>query len=157
QHPGISRPAPGIDNTHRRRRSPGLEPALTCVYEPILVRCPDGARCLDTHVLFLAQTQLLRIAQLALIQSEKLASLGQLAAGVAHEINNPLSFVLNNVQVLRRDVAAAMAILEIYRKARPTLEQSEPQLAAEAAAVEEKSDLPYLLANLDRLFDKTGE
>jgi signal transduction histidine kinase len=134
-----------------------LSRPLQGVYEPILVRCPDGPRCLDTHVLFLAQTQLLRIAQLALIQSEKLASLGQLAAGVAHEINNPLSFVLNNVQVLRRDVAAAMAILEIYRKARPTLEQTEPHFLVEAAALEEKSDLPYLLANLDRLFDKTGE
>jgi signal transduction histidine kinase len=134
-----------------------LNRPLTCVYEPILVRRPDGDRCLDTHVLFLAQTQLLRLAQMALIQSDKLASLGQLAAGVAHEINNPLSFVLNNVQVLRRDVAAAMAILGIYRKARPTLVQTEPELAAEAADLEEKSDLPYLLANLDRLFDKTGE
>jgi signal transduction histidine kinase len=134
-----------------------LSRPLQCVYEPILVRCVEGARCLDTHVLFLAQTQLLRIAQLALIQSEKLASLGQLAAGVAHEINNPLSFVLNNVQVLRRDVAAAMAILEIYRKARPTLEQTEPDLVTKATALEEKSDVPYLLANLDRLFDKTGE
>jgi hypothetical protein len=73
------------------------------------------------------------------------------------EINNPLSFVLNNMQVLRRDVAAAMAILEIYRQAHPTLEQTEPQLAAETAALEERSDLPYLLTNLDRFFDKTGE
>ena len=42
----------------------------------------------------------LQSAQAQLIQSEKLASLGELAAGVAHEINNPISFVLSNMQTL---------------------------------------------------------
>jgi signal transduction histidine kinase len=135
-----------------------LSRPLNCVYEPILVLRPDGtARCLDMHVLLVAQTQLLHIAQMALVQSEKLASLGQLAAGVAHEINNPLAFVLNNVQVLRRDVTGAMAILDTYRQARPTLEKTEPALAAQAAGLEEKWDLPYLLGSLERLFDKTSE
>jgi len=41
-----------------------------------------------------------------MIFSEKMASLGQLVAGIAHEINNPLSFVINNIATLRRDTAA---------------------------------------------------
>lgn len=45
----------------------------------------------------------LRETQMHLIQSEKMASLGQLVAGIAHEINNPLSFVLNNLFTLGRD------------------------------------------------------
>ncbi len=46
----------------------------------------------------------LKTAQSRMVQTEKLASLGQLVAGVAHEINNPLAFVSNNVAVLERDL-----------------------------------------------------
>jgi signal transduction histidine kinase len=135
-----------------------LSRPLNCVYEPVLVHFPDGSpRCLDTHVLLLAQSQLLHIVQMSLVQSEKLASLGQLAAGVAHEINNPLAFVLNNVEVLRRDVTNAMAILDVYRQAFLTIKKWEPDLADKAAGLEEKWDLNYLRENLDRLFDKTSQ
>ena len=46
----------------------------------------------------------LKAAQSRMVETEKLASLGQLVAGVAHEINNPLAFVSNNVAVLERDL-----------------------------------------------------
>jgi signal transduction histidine kinase len=120
-----------------------------CVYDPILVHHADGsARILDIHLLLLAQAQLLRAAQVALVQTEKLASLGQLAAGVAHEVNNPLAYVLNNVNVLRRDVLALLPLLEAYRR---------PDGAEAAAALEDELDLAYLVPNLTRLFDKTHE
>ena len=60
--------------------------------------------------------QNVRETKVALIQTEKLASLGRLAAGVAHEINNPLAFVVNNLAVLRRDVLDAMRVLDKYRE-----------------------------------------
>jgi len=54
----------------------------------------------------LAKTnQRLRETQGQLVQSEKMASLGQLVAGIAHEINNPLAFVINNIFVVREDLA----------------------------------------------------
>ncbi|MDA4806461.1 hypothetical protein NY486_11250, partial [Enterobacter hormaechei] len=48
-----------------------------------------------------ALNQRLEQAQLQLLQSEKMASLGQFAAGVAHEINNPISFVRSNLGTLK--------------------------------------------------------
>jgi two-component system sensor histidine kinase UhpB len=60
----------------------------------------------------------LKRAQSQLVQSEKLAGLGQMVAGVAHEINNPLSFVANNVAVLQRDTKALCSFFRCM--ARPT-------------------------------------
>jgi two-component system, NtrC family, sensor kinase len=99
----------------------------------------------------------LRETQAALVQTGQLASLGRLAAGVAHEINNPIAFVMNNLAVLRRDVQAALGVLAKYGEGRLTLSQSEPDLAAEVARLEEEMDLPYLRENLGRMFDSTAD
>jgi signal transduction histidine kinase len=96
-------------------------------------------------------------ARVALIQTEKLASLGRLAAGVAHEINNPLSIVVNNLSLLRRDVSGALRVLDTYREGVDSLARAEPALAAEAARLEQEIDLPYLSANLPKLFESSAD
>ena len=53
-----------------------------------------------------------------LVQNEKLASIGLLSAGVAHEINNPLAFVANNLVVLERDGKGIMALLDMFETAK---------------------------------------
>lgn len=58
----------------------------------------------------------LQQAQQQLVQSEKLASIGQLAAGVAHEINNPIGFVQSNLGSLERYFEQIMALLEGYQE-----------------------------------------
>lgn len=58
-------------------------------------------------------------AQAKLVESEKMASLGVLTAGIAHEINNPLTFVKSNVQPLERDFNILLQILEAYEKIEP--------------------------------------
>jgi signal transduction histidine kinase len=99
----------------------------------------------------------LRETQTALIQTEQLASVGRLAAGVAHEINNPISYVMNNIAVLRRDVQTALLVLDKYGEGRAALSQAEPELAAAVARLEEEVDLSYLRENLGRMFDSSTE
>lgn len=96
----------------------------------------------------------LRAAQGQLVQSEKLAGLGQMVAGVAHEINNPLSFVGNNVVVIQRDVEALRKLVELYRKADGSIP---PEVAEQIRELEEQIDLPYTLSNLEGLFTRSRE
>ena len=56
----------------------------------------------------------LKAAQDQLIQAEKMASLGQLTAGIAHEINNPINFVSANIQPLKDDMADIMKLSRLY-------------------------------------------
>jgi signal transduction histidine kinase len=57
----------------------------------------------------------LQTTQMQLIQREKMASVGQLVAGVAHELNNPIGFVSSNIATLEEFVKRLRAMLEVYR------------------------------------------
>jgi signal transduction histidine kinase len=93
----------------------------------------------------------LQEAQAHLVQSEKMASLGQLVAGVAHEINNPLSYVSNNVAVLDRDVREVAAIMASYRA---HFGDAIPETIREA---EDRIDLGYTLEGLGHLLESTRQ
>src|SRR5690349_14470056 len=90
----------------------------------------------------------LKKAESQMVQAEKLASLGQMVAGVAHEINIPLAFVVNNVAVLQRDFSAVAAILKLYQDADATL-ASNPKLFTPIHELSQRIDLPYALSNLE--------
>lgn len=70
----------------------------------------------------------LRAAQEQLVQSEKLASIGQLTAGIAHELNNPINFVSSSSQSLRRDFEDVNEILAGLRAIQGTPEEMAIQL-----------------------------
>ena len=62
----------------------------------------------------------LRQAQTQLVQAEKMSSLGQLTAGIAHEINNPINFVYAGSDVLRDFIEDVKQIFDVYEKINPT-------------------------------------
>lgn len=89
-----------------------------------------------------------------LVQNEKLASIGLLSAGVAHEINNPLAFVANNLVVLERDCAGLLHLIDLYEKATASLNgEHAPQIRDAKEAV----DLDYVKSNLPRILARTRE
>jgi PAS domain S-box-containing protein len=93
----------------------------------------------------------LKQAQSQMLQTEKLASLGQLVAGVAHEINNPLAFVSNNVAVMQRDAHALRDLIQLYQQADELLKGHDPALYAQIHQLADRIDLPYTLESVDRL------
>jgi two-component system NtrC family sensor kinase len=83
-------------------------------YEARVVRCgPDEAVCMVRNI---TERKLVEERQAQLIQAEKLASLGQLAAGIAHEINNPVSYVTSNLNTLAEGVSRLVPLLRLQRE-----------------------------------------
>jgi signal transduction histidine kinase len=97
----------------------------------------------------------LKQAQSRMLQQARLASLGQTAAGVAHEINNPLAFVTNNLVVLEREFNGMQEILLLYKQAEQTLAEYQRDLYARISDLAEQVDLPFVLENLDNLLERS--
>ena len=100
----------------------------------------------------------LKQTQSALVQNEKLAGLGQMVAGVAHEINNPLAFVSNNVAVLQRDLKAIAKLLKMYAEMESAATPGQvADLRAEVKDLAERIDLEYTLSNLDEMMVRSRD
>ncbi len=89
-----------------------------------------------------------------LLQSEKMSSIGQLAAGVAHEINNPVGYIGSNLNALEGYLDDLLGLVDRYEQAEADLP---PATRAELAAQRERIELPYVKTELRALIGESQE
>ena len=87
----------------------------------------------------------LKKTQAMLVHQEKMASLGQMTAGIAHEINNPIAFILNNEHILRRDLADMLEFITTVAEQITELEEKSPDSHNVIIQKASELDLEYLM------------
>lgn len=120
----------------------GLIAVLVCVQYSEHARLQQAKQLAEAEVA--RKTAELEVAQLQMIQSEKMSALGNLVAGVAHEINNPISCVIGNTEALQSSMQDLFQIIDLYAQ-----QVHKPTAALEDAL--EEIDLDYLRADLPKL------
>ncbi len=94
-------------------------------------------------------------AQEQLLQSEKMASIGQLAAGVAHEINNPIGYVHSNLGTLQEYTEALLALVDGYADA---LQSDDPGAnRPQLKQLRDRLDVDFIVGDLPKLLEESRE
>lgn len=103
----------------------------------------------------------LKEQQAQLVHQEKMASLGMLAAGVAHEINNPLSFISGNIEVLTTYIDAMKTMIGLYERVTgsiiQTMNAQQTQEIMKLNAIEEKEKISFIITDTEKLIAESKE
>ncbi|TXT36218.1 MAG: hemerythrin-like metal-binding domain-containing protein [Comamonadaceae bacterium] len=121
---------------------------LKMANQSLELRVQERTSDLEATVAQLKQTQN------QLMQSEKMAAVGQLAAGVAHEINNPVGFVTSNMGALSGYIDQLFGLIRTYQTAMVDLPPEQRKVVDEAS---KKIDLDYLSEDIPSLLKETRE
>jgi signal transduction histidine kinase len=96
----------------------------------------------------------LRITQRQLVEAEKLSGLGQMTAGIAHELNNPINFVSSNIAPLNRDVDEVIKFMNEFEK---LPEHTTQEQLDDLKAKYKGADMPYVKQEIDQLMKGISE
>ncbi|MEH2000482.1 MAG: hybrid sensor histidine kinase/response regulator [Nostoc sp.] len=113
-------------------------------YEEVLVRIEHQLKLRNLTKSLIAKNAELQQAQTQLIQAEKVATLGHLAAGIAHEVNNPINFIAGNLNFVEQYVEEVVDLLKLYQKYLP-----DPPVEIQNAI--KTKDISFLLDDLFKI------
>jgi signal transduction histidine kinase len=125
-----------------------VKAALELANQSLEVRVQERTRDLAASVASLEQ------AQSQLLQSEKMAAVGQLAAGVAHEINNPVGFVNSNLGSLSDYVGQLLELVKAYED---TAQSLPAEQRAAVDAVRKRIEIDYLREDIPSLLSESRD
>ncbi len=91
-----------------------------------------------------------------LLQSEKMASIGQLAAGVAHEINNPIGFVSSNLGTLKSYIESLLQLISVYETGEHMI-AGDPALLEQITSLREQADIGFVRDDATALINESIE
>ncbi|MES2006343.1 MAG: 7TM diverse intracellular signaling domain-containing protein [Bacteroidota bacterium] len=93
----------------------------------------------------------LKDTQIQLVEAEKMASLGQLTAGIAHEINNPINFVKSNIKPLQLDINDLVEIIDAYDTLHAATEAEIPAKLAQIEKLKKQIDIGFVKNEISSL------
>lgn len=134
------------------KRTDELNYSNTILNQKIIENAFTEKELLKRNAQLVTSNRKLESAQAQLLQSEKMVALGQLAAGVAHEINNPLSFVSSNLFTLHK---YCQRLLELIQRQEDHLTQQHKSLPADLCQFKEQAKFDYIQANLFTLIEQS--
>jgi two-component system, NtrC family, sensor kinase len=147
-----------INFNYRNRMTAGLHGQVVAdSYESLKIKAAQLARSEEKYRLLAENLELevekktreIKAAQLRLLQQEKMASIGQLAAGMAHEINNPVGFVISNLNTLRESTSDLFTLIDGYRKLTALLSGSAGNERSARDIKKQMADISALIEAMD--------
>lgn len=137
----------GLETAHALKDPDGKIVEVQGIIKDISERILSERELWKANIELAEANRKLQQTQVIMVQQEKLASIGQLAAGIAHEINNPLGFLKSNLALLERYTKKLLAAWgEAKAIAGPPLD-----------AIEAKLDLGYAVSQLEPIFSESSE
>jgi len=118
----------------------------------IIERVANKKKIEESYQEIKASHEKLKQAQSQLVHSEKMASLGQLAAGVAHEINNPIGFIMSNVDTLKD---YSQSLREYFELSQQYMSEPQQCLEEKIMKLDEKQDFEFILKDIHELIGES--